>query len=195
MPTKGFPVGSTTRVIVLVSSLRKEALNRKMAQALIALDAPPRNFEFAENGNLPLYNEDLQRENPPAVWLSFREQGKNSEAVPFVTSKDERSIPGALKNAIDVASRPYRRNSFAGKPGAVISVSPAARGTSGANHHLRQFLVFLNVPVMQQPEAYIGGAANLLGPEGNLTKQTSRDFLAMFAKSFANGIEANRQRG
>jgi chromate reductase len=181
-------------VVVLVGSLRKESLSRKVAQVLIALNAAPLNFEFAEIGNLPLYNQDLEGENPPAAWVSFRHQIKNADAVLFVTPEYNRSVPGALKNALDVASRPYGKNMWDGKPGAVISVSPGALGAFGANHHLRQSLVFLNVPTMQQPEAYIGGATSLFDAEGTLTKESTRDFSRKFVLSFATWIDANRKR-
>ena len=103
-------------------------------------------------------------------------------------------MPGALKNALDVASRPYGKSSWEGKPGAVISVSPGPIGGFGANHHLRQSLVFLNVPAMQQPEAYIGGAADLFDADGKLNNQRTRELLSKFVKAFAAWIEANRKR-
>jgi chromate reductase, NAD(P)H dehydrogenase (quinone) len=185
---------ATANVAVLVGSLRKESLNRKMANALIALNAAPLNFQMMEIGNLPLYNEDLDKENPPAVWLAFRQQIKSVDAVLFVTPEYNRSVPGALKNALDVGSRPYGKSSWDAKPTAVISVSPGAIGAFGANQHLRQSFVFLNMPAMQQPEAYIGGAANLFDAEGKLTNDSTRDLLKKFVQTFASWIEANRKR-
>jgi chromate reductase, NAD(P)H dehydrogenase (quinone) len=114
--------------------------------------------------------------------------------VLFVTPEYNRSISGCLKNAIDVASRPYGQSTLDGKPGAVISSSPGPIGGFGANHHLRQCLVFLNVPALQQPEAYIGGVKGLFDSEGNLTHASSRDFLTKFLQAFAKWIEANRKR-
>jgi chromate reductase len=181
-------------VVVLVGSLRKESLNRKVANAMIALDAAPLKFEFAEIGNLPLYNQDLDGESTPESWLALRQQIRSSDAVLFVTPEYNRGVPGVLKNAIDVASRPYGQSAWEGKPGAVISVSPGGIGAFGANHHLRQSLVFLNVPAMQQPEAYIEGATKLFDTQGNLTNQDARELLNKFAKSFAAWIEANRKR-
>jgi len=113
--------------------------------------------------------------------------------VLFVTPEYNRSVPGVLKNAIDVASRPYGRNSFEGKPAAIISVSPGAVGGFGANHHLRQSLVFLNVPVMQQPEAYLGGAGSFFDADGKLNNDSTREFLTKFVRAFAKWIETNRQ--
>ena len=128
--------------------------------------APPSlKLEFVEIGRLPLYNQD-EDANPPAVWIEFRARIKGADAVLFVTPEHNRSVPAALKNALDVGSRPYGQSAWNGKPGAVISASPGAIGGFGANHHLRQSLVFLNVPAMQQPEAYIGGADKLFTPMG-----------------------------
>ena len=112
----------------------------------------------------------------------------------FVTPEYNRSVPAALKNALDVGSRPYGKSAWDGKPAAVISVSPGAIGGFGANHHLRQSLVFLNVPAMQQPEAYIGGAGSLFDVKGGLAKKETREFLEKFAQSFAKWIEANVKR-
>lgn len=184
---------SAPKVVVLVGSLRKESFNRKTANAMIALKAAALEYEFAEIGNQPLYNQDLDTDNPAAEWAALRRQIKAADAVLFFTPEYNRSIPGVLKNAIDVASRPYGKNSFDAKPGAVISVSPGAIGGFGANHHLRQCLAYLNVPTMAQPEAYIGGAANLFDAQGNLTNPSTRDFLASFVKAFAAWIETNRK--
>jgi chromate reductase, NAD(P)H dehydrogenase (quinone) len=187
-------MASAANVTVLVGSLRKDSLNRKVANAVIALNTEPLKFEFAEFGHLPLYNQDLDGDNPPAAWLAFRQQIRSADAVLFVTPEYNRSVPGALKNALDVASRPYGKSSWEGKPGAVISVSPGPIGGFGANHHLRQSLVFLNVPAMQQPEAYIGGAADLFDADGKLNNERTRELLSKFVKAFAAWIEANRKR-
>jgi chromate reductase len=187
-------MASSVNVVVLVGSLRKESLNRKMANALIALNIAPLKFEFAEFGHLPSYNQDLEGENVPTSWVSFRRQIKAADACLFVTPEYNRSMPGALKNAMDVASRPYGESGWEGKPGAVISVSPGALGAFGANHHLRQCLVFLNVPTMQQPEAYIGGAADLFDAEGKLISESTKEFLGKFTRAFAAWIETNRKK-
>jgi len=187
-------MASAATVVVLVGSLRKDSLNRKVANAVIALNTTPLKFEFAEFGHLPLYNQDLDGDNPPSAWVTFRQQIRSVDAALFVTPEYNRSVPGALKNALDVASRPYGKSSWDGKPVAVISVSPGAIGAFGANHHLRQSFVFLNMPAMQQPEAYIGGAADLFDADGKLKNETTRDFLSKFVQSFATWIEANRKR-
>ena len=180
------------KVIVMVGSLRQGSYNRKIARALPGLRVPSLQFENVEIGNLPLYNEDLDP-NPPAAWREFRDQVRGGDALLFVTPEYNRSISGCLKNAIDVASRPYGESTLDGKPGAVISSTPYALGGFGANHHLRQCMVFLNVPMMQQPEAYIGGVKSLFDSEGNLTHSSSRDFLTKFLQSFAKWIEANKR--
>jgi len=179
------------KVAVLVGSLRKQSLNRKLALALAKLAAPALKLEIVEIGDLALYDQDLDA-SPPAPWTRLRETIRAADAVLFVTPEYNRSVPGVLKNAIDVASRPYGHNAFNHKPGAVVSVSPGALGAFGANHHLRQSLVFLNVPAMAQPEAYIGGAGELFDESGALTKETTREFLVAFLAAFGAWIENNR---
>ncbi len=147
----------TYNVAVIVGSLRKDSINRKVARALMELAPKGLTLSMAEIGQLPIYNQDGD-DNPPAEWTAFRERIRAVDAVLFVTPEHNRSVPAALKNAIDVGSRPYGKSVWSGKPGAVVSASPGAIGGFGANHHLRQSLVFLNVPAMPQPEAYIGGA-------------------------------------
>lgn len=178
----------TRTVAVLVGSLRAASLNRKMALALAALGAPSLELGIVEIDDLPLYDEDLDKD-PPAPWREFRERIRAADAVLFVTPEYNRSVPGVLKNAIDVGSRPYGQSAWNGKPGAVISVSPGAIGGFGANQHLRQSLVFLNVPVLQQPEAYIGGAGQLFDDAGGLAKNETRDFLRKFIDAYAAWIE------
>lgn len=184
---------SVHNVAVFVGSLRQDSLNRKVANALAALAPASLKLEAVEIGQLPLYNQDDDA-NPPAAWTAFRQRVKAADAVLFVTPEYNRSVPAALKNALDVASRPYGQSAWNGKPGAVISVSPGALGAFGANHHLRQSLVFLNVPVMQQPEAYIGGAAKLFDPAGKLVNDDTREFLRKFMQAFTAWVETNVMR-
>jgi len=178
-------------VAVLVGSLRKESLNRKLASALVRLGAPKLAMKIVDISDLPLYNQDLDS-SPPAPWTRLRETVRAADAVLFVTPEYNRSVPGVLKNALDVASRPYGHNAWNGKPGAVVSASPGAMGAFGANHHLRQSLVFVNVPVMAQPEAYVGGAGELFDESGALKKETTREFLIAFLAAFGAWIESNR---
>lgn len=187
-------MAATRNVAVLVGSLRKGSYNRMMAKALASLAGSDLKLEIVEIGDLPLYNEDLEADGPPASWTGFRKAVAAADAVLFVTPEYNRSVPAALKNAIDVGSRPYGHSAWNGKPGAIISVSPGAIGGFGANHHLRQSLVFLNVPAMTQPEAYIGGAAGLFDEAGNIANDGTRTFLEGFLKSFATWIDAVRSR-
>jgi chromate reductase len=177
-------------VAVLVGSLRKDSLNRKLAHTLAEIAPPSLKLQIVEIGDLALYNQDTDA-NPPTSSTAFRERIKAADAVLFVTPEYNRSVPGVLKNALDVASRPYGQNAWSGKPGAVVSVSPGAIGAFGANHHLRQSLVFLNVPTMPQPEAYIGGADKLFDADGKLTNDGTRKFLVQFLEAFAAWIGKN----
>ena len=178
---------------VFAGSLRKGSLTRKVAKALIELAPASLKLDFIEIGALPLYNQD-EDNNPPAAWTELRDKIRAADAVLFVTPEYNRSVPGALKNAIDVGSRPYGQNAWNGKPGAVVSVSPGAVGGFGANHHLRQSLVYLNVPQMEQPEAYIGGVDKLFDGSGRILDDSTRKFLQDFMQAFADWIAANTKR-
>ncbi|SDI13668.1 chromate reductase [Pseudomonas delhiensis] len=175
-------------VAVLVGSLRKESLNRKVALALAERAPANLKLEIVEIGQLPLYNEDLDGDNAPASYAPFRERIRRADAVLFVTPEYNRSVPGALKNAIDVGSRPYGKSAWGGKPGGVVSVSPGAIGGFGANHALRQSLVFLDVPCMQQPETYLGGAGNFFDATGKANDQVG-PFLQTIIDSYARWVE------
>lgn len=177
-------------VAVLVGSLRKDSIIRKVATALAELAPASLKLTQIEIGDLPLYNQDGDAD-PPSQWTRFRERIRAADAVLFVTPEHNRSIPAALKNAIDIGSRPYGQSAWYGKPGAVVSASPGAIGGFGANHHLRQSLVFLNVPAMAQPEVYLGGADKLFDAEGKLVVEGTRDFLRQFMLAFAAWITAN----
>jgi chromate reductase len=178
------------KIAVFVGSLRKESFNRKMANALVTLAPESLKLEIIEIGGLPLYDQDLD-DNPPASWIALRERVMKFDGVLFVTPEYNRSVPAVLKNAIDVGSRPYGKSVWDGKPGAVMSVSPGAIGGFGANHHLRQSLVFLNVLTMQQPEAYIGNAASLFDESGHLANDSIRGFITKFINAFAVWVETN----
>ncbi len=176
-------------VAVLVGSLRKGSFNRKMALALAQLAPATLKLGIVEIGALPLYNEDLEGAEAPQPWIDFRAAVRPKDAVLFVTPEYNRSVPGGLKNAIDVGSRPYGQSVWSRKPCAVVSVSPGAIGGFGANHHLRQSLVFLDMPVLQQPEAYIGGAAKLFAEDGTIVEEKTRTFLVGLMDAFAAMIE------
>ena len=180
----------TFNVAVIVGSLRRDSINRHLAHALIDLAPASLKLDIVEIGQMPIYNQD-EDASPPAAWAAFREHIKSADAVLFVTPEHNRSVPAALKNAIDVGSRPYGANVWSGKPGAVVSASPGAIGGFGANHHLRQSLVFLNVPAMAQPEVYLGGADKLFDATGKLVNDGTRKFLQGFMQSYAAWISAN----
>src|SRR6266545_2431650 len=133
---------------VLVGSLRKASLNGMLANALMSLAPSSMKLEIVEIGQLPFFNQDLETDSTPAQWTSFRQRVKAADAVLFVTPEYNRSVPAALRNALDVGSRPYGSSVWDRKPGAIVSSSPSAIGAFGANHHLRQSLVFLNVSAM-----------------------------------------------
>jgi chromate reductase len=177
-------------IAVVVGSLRKESLSRRLALALANLAPPSLRLEIVEIGELPHYNQDLETERPPAPWVEFRRRIAASDAVLFVTPEYNRSVPGVLKNAIDVGSRPYGKSAWSGKPGGVISNSPGAIGGFGANHHLRQSLVFLNVPVLQQPEAYIGAVDKAVSSDGTIA-DGPRELFSKYLATFEQWITKN----
>ncbi len=177
---------STRTVAVVVGSLRKDSVNLKIAKAIAEL-TPGLKFDIVPIGDLPFFNEELEA-TPPAQWIKFRDQVRAADAVLFVTPEYNRSVPGVLKNAIDVGSRPYGKSVWSGKPAAVVSASPGAIGGFGANHHLRQSLAVLAMPTLAH-EAYIGGAFGLFDAAGKLTNDGTRDFLTQFGQIFSAWIE------
>lgn len=174
-------------IVVIVGSLRKASLNRKLAKALIRLAPSALKLDIVEIGALPLYDQDLDDDAAavPAAWAAFRERVARADGVVFVTPEYNRSVPAPLKNAIDVGSRPYGKSVWSGKPAAVISASPGAIGGFGANHHLRQSLVFLDMPPLQQPEAYISGVDKLFDDSGNIASESTRGFLEKILDAYA----------
>lgn len=182
----------TRNIAVIVGSLRKESFSRKTARALMSLAPATLKLEIVEIGDLPLYNEDAENANPkPAAWLAFRDRVRPVHGILFVTPEYNRSVPGLLKNAIDVGSRPYGQSAWSGKPCGVVSVSPGAIGGFGANHHIRQSFVFLDMPAMQQPETYVGNAATLFDEQGTLTNDKTRELLQRFITAFEKWVEVH----
>lgn len=175
-------------IAVLIGSLREKSLNRSMAQNLKEFAPSSLNFQIVEIGDLPLYNPDLEGKVP--TWDRFREELEGVDGLLFLTPEYNRSVPAALKNAVDIGSR---SKSFFGLPGAVISLSPGKMGGFGANHHLRQTLVFVNVAVMAQPEAYLGGALDFFDDEGTLVKESAREFMATFMTAFEEWVKTHRR--
>ena len=143
------------KIAIIVGSLREGSLNRRVARSICALRGENLDCSMIEIGDLPLYNQDLDAK-PPEQWVRFRKQIGDADGVLFCSPEYNRGIPGVLKNAIDVGSRPYGQSVFDKKPAAIVTASPGSIGGFGANHQIRQACVFLNMPVMQQPEAYLG---------------------------------------
>jgi len=187
---------SVKKIAVVIGSLRKDSLTRKCALELIAQAPATLSMEIVEIGDLVMFNQDLEENGAtaPHPWTRFRQRIEAMDGVMFFTPEYNRSVPAALKNALDIGSRPYGANVWAGKPAAVVSVSPGALGGFGANHHLRQSLVFLDMPTMQQPEAYIGNAAELIGVDGAITSERTRLFLQKIATGFAAWVDVNASR-
>ncbi len=170
-------------VAVVVGSLRRDSYTRRLAEALARLGGPSMRMEIVAIGSLPLYNQD-DEPTPPQPWVDFRSRMKRADGVLYATPEYNRSVPGCLKNAIDVGSRPWGHSIWAGKPAAVISCSPGNLGGFGAHHHLRQTLVAVDVPTMAHPEAYIPGSDKLFEPNGEFASSATRDFCASFVRSF-----------
>lgn len=178
------------KVGILVGSIRKDSVTKKLAKNVAELFPQGYETEFIEIGNLPLYNQDYDDENnAPEAYVTFRNKMKGIDAVLFVTPEHNRSIPAVLKNALDVGSRPYGESIWDGKTAAIISQSPANLSGFGANHQLRQPLVFLNMQVLQQPEAYIANSYDLFDENGTLNNAGTRDFLQSVVDAFVDLIK------
>ena len=176
------------KIGIVTGSLRKGAFSKSVAK--FVAENLPSGFEaeFIEIGHLPLYNQDYDVSQPPESYAKFREEIKSLDAVLFVTPEHNRSFPAALKNALDIGSRPYGQNVWGGKPGGIISVSPGNAGGFGANHHLRQVLTFLNVYTLAQPEMYVSGIKNSLDESGNVNEERTSDYLKSFIDAFTQWI-------
>jgi chromate reductase len=179
-------------VSVLVGSLRQKSVSKKVARALLKLAPPGLHCSFVEIGDLPLYNEDLEAD-PPAAFTRFRAAIAPSDGLLFVTPEFNRGIPGLLKNAIDVGSRPWGKSVWSGKPAAVISQSYGALGGFGAHHQLRQVLAGVNVATMPHPEAYLSSAGALFDEADELVNASSKEFLSGFMVAFKGWIEQQRR--
>jgi len=176
------------KIAVIVGSLRKDAFSRRVADALRVLQPAGLDLQVVEIRDLPLYNQDSEAP-PPAAWTAFRDAVRATEGVIFVTPEYNRSMPAAIKNAIDVGSRPYGSSVWSGKPCAVVSNSPGAIGGFGANQHLRQCLVFLDMPVLQQPEMYLGGVDKLVEAGGKVASDSARELFTKFLAAYAAWVE------
>ena len=177
------------KIAIIVGSLRKGSVNRKVGKTMCAIRDDSLECSIVEIGDLPLFNQDIEGD-PPAEWVAFREKIAAVDGVLFVTPEYNRGIPGALKNAIDVGSRPYGKSVFAKKPAAVVTASPGGVGGFGCNHQLRQCCVFLDMPVMAQPEAYLGHVNDdSFDADGQLKDGPLKDVVTNLAHAFAGWIE------
>ena len=177
------------KIAIIVGSLRSGSLNRKMARAICAIRDDNLDCSMVEIGDLPLYNQDLDAD-PPEQWQRFRAQVAAADGVLFVSPEYNRGIPGVLKNAIDVGSRPYGQSVFDKKPAAIVTASPGAIGGFGANHQIRQACVFLNMPMMQQPEAYLGHVTDdSFEDDGKLKDGPLRGLVETLAHSFHDWVD------
>lgn len=181
----------TRNIAVVVGSLRKDSASRKLAGALAKLAPAHLKFKIVEIGDLPHYDPDLETDAPPAAWTRFRDEVASADAVLFVTPEYNRSFPGFLKNAIDVGSRPWGKAVWTEKPALIVSTSAGALGGFGANHALRQAISFFNMPLLGQPEAFIGNALTLFDEKGELVSESTAEFLRGLGEAFARFVERN----
>jgi len=182
-----------SKIAVIVGSIRRDSINRKLAEALTKLAKPGTQFTFAKIDDLPLFSQDLEPSPPPSV-TRLKGEIEGAGGVLIVTPEYNRSIPGVLKNAIDWASRPYGKNSFNGKPTAAIGASMGSVGTAAAQQHLRSILGYLNVILMGQPEGYIAFKQGLIDADGKITNEGTRKFLQGYVDAFSGWVERLRAR-
>ena len=177
------------KIAIIVGSLREGSINRKVARSICGLRGDNLDCSMIEIGDLPLYNQDLDSD-PPEQWTRFREQVGAADGVLFCSPEYNRGIPGVLKNAIDVGSRPYGKSVFDKKPAAIVTASPGSIGGFGANHQIRQAAVFLNMPIMAQPEAYLGHVTDdSFDDSGCLKDGPLKELVTTLAHAFAGWVE------
>jgi chromate reductase len=177
------------KIAIVVGSLRKDSINRKIARSLCAMAHERLDCDIVPIGDLALYNQESDSD-PPEQYVRFREAIAAADGVLFVTPEYNRGVPGVLKNAIDVGSRPYGKSVWNQKPAAIVSASPGMIGGFGANHQLRQACVFLNMPVMQQPEAYLGNVSDdSFDGDGCLKEGPLKDVVTRLAHAFHDWVE------
>ena len=179
------------QIAIVVGSLREGSINRKIARSMCAMRGDGLECSLVDIGDLPLYNQDYDGlAEQPASYTRFREQIAAADGILFCTPEYNRGVPGVLKNAIDVGSRPYGKSVWNRKPAAIISASPGAIGGFGANHQLRQACVFLDMPVMQQPEAYLGHVNDdSFDADGCLKDGPLKDLVEKLAHAFHDWVD------
>lgn len=177
---------------LIAGSLRKASFSKKIANALIPMAPQGYTFTIISLDDLPVYNQDFDDDkNPPETYTAFRKVLQETDGFIFITPEHNRSIPAVLKNAIDVGSRPYGKSGWEGKPAAIFSNSPGSISGYGANHHLRQCFVFLNLPTMQQPEVYIPEVDKLFDDAGNIKKEDTKKLLEKSVAAYIKWFEKN----
>jgi chromate reductase len=177
------------KVAIVVGSLRRDSINRKVARSICAFASEVLDCQIVEIRDLPLYDQDDDASPSPAT-VRFREQIAAADGVLFCTPEYNRGVPGVLKNAIDIGSRPYGQSVWDKKPAAIVSASPGGIGGFGSNHQLRQACVFLNMPVMQQPEAYLGHVTDAnFDADGRLVEGPFRELVLNLARAFADWVD------
>ena len=178
---------------ILAGSLRKASFSKKLAKTVVDLAPAGYEFKIISLADLPVYNQDFDEDaDLPQAIEQFRAEMNKVQGVIFITPEYNRSIPGVLKNALDVGSRPYGKSVWDEKPAAVFSNSPGNIAAFGANHHLRQCLVFLNMPVMQQPEVYLADIGEQFDGNGDLKNESTRDFLKKAVEAYIDWFEKNQ---
>jgi chromate reductase len=186
---QGGTVMGQYQIAVIIGSLRRDSLNRKLATAVVKLAPPEFSFNQAPIGDLPLYNQDDDANQAEAV-KRLKAQISGSHGLLFVTAEYNRSIPGVLKNAIDHASRPYGQSAWAGKPAGILGVSPGALGTALAQQHLRNILAYLDVPTLGQPEAFLLAKEGLFDEAGNIGP-ASKAFLQTWMDKYVAWVKGH----
>jgi chromate reductase, NAD(P)H dehydrogenase (quinone) len=179
-------------VVVIVGSLRKQSFSLKLANALAKLAPDVLKLDVVTLHDISFFNQDLEAA-PPADWLKFRETLQKSDGVIFVTPEYNRSIPGVLKNAIDVGSRPYGKSSFIGKPTGIVSNSPGLLGGVSAAKHLQNMLPGISGPILGQPEIYLNGIGDAFDDKGELTKESLQKVLKQYIDAFAAFVEKHNK--
>ena len=179
-------------IVVLVGSLRKESYTLKIANALAKLAPATLKLDVTTLDGISFFNQDLEA-TPPADWVAFREKLQKSNGVLFVTPEYNRSIPGVLKNAIDVGSRPYGKSSFLGKPTGIISNSPGQLGGVSAAKHLQNILPGICGPIMGQPEIYLNAVGDGFDEKGEIGKEVLQKLLHQYIVAFAAFVEKNNK--
>ena len=179
---------ATQTIVTIAGSLRKESFSLKIANALAKLAPASLKLEVITPHGISNFNQD-EEAAPPADWLAFREKLEKSHGVLFVTPEYNRSIPGTLKNLIDVGSRPYGKSSFLGKPVGIISNSPGPLGGVSAAKHLQNILPGIAGPIMGQPEIYLNGVGDAFDDKGLLIKESLQKVLQQYIDAFAAFVE------